>query len=289
MKAFEHGGHLMDSYDQGWEDRFNGNMSLIKALEKRLNQEWSDEAHDALSMLHKEVPGIYVSQFRTTLEYEKFLRERHFRCAEETGARLPDLRFDASREEIDEAFAGFRALTGRVRAYRRLPEPEELYTGLFSETNPENVPRTIETAAIEIQGRALEARLIIEKHDDGFHVCVVEDPLSVFTVLSSCNGYELAEYLEGELRPGKRTLLNRLFGRYQEPVFVYKFFSPLCATAPGARIYPFELVKDGFDRPCLRELDGIFPATPIMMDELLKLDPELARVTELAHRHRHKI
>ncbi|MBB1492928.1 hypothetical protein H5395_15670 [Paracoccus sp. MC1854] len=280
MSYFEDG-PLMNGYDPNWEKKFNQTQALIGQLENKQRQDWTDDAHSVVSKLHGEIPKIFLSQFRTVLDYEKFLREQHWFRAKKLGLRLPDIRAQATEDEVSAAYQAFRDVADRVESYQRLPKPEEWGNGLFALDKPDHVQRVIETVSIDIGGSLLEAHLIIEHHSDEVHVCVVEDPLSVSTVLSPVNGFGLAKYLAGRMDMKKAGKLGKLFARANgKAVFVYKFFSPLSSHAPGARVYPCRLVFDNAECAGLEEMAGIKEATPLMMEELLKLDRDVANWAE---------
>lgn len=280
MSYFEDG-PLMNGYDPNWEKKFNQTQALIGQLENKQRQDWADDVHSVVSKLHGEIPKIFLSQFRTVLDYEKFLREQHWFRAKKLGLRLPDIRAQATEDEVSAAYQAFRDVADRVESYQRLPKPEEWGNGLFALDKPDHVQRVIETVSIDIGGSLLEAHLIIEHHSDEVHVCVVEDPLSVSTVLSPVNGFGLAKYLAGRMDMKKPGKMGKLFARANgKAVFVYVFFSPFSSHAPGARVYPCRLVFDNAGCAGLEEVAGIKEATPLMMEELLKLDRDVANWAE---------
>lgn len=273
---------LMNGYDPHWEVKFNQKQALVRQLEQEQRQDWTRDTCSVLSRLNEEIPKIFVSQFRTVLDYEKFLREQHWPRAKQLGLRLPDIKAQATKEEASAAYQTFREVADRIEVYQRLSKPKEWGNGLFALDKPDYVQRAIETVSVDMRGSLLEAHLIIEHHPDAVHVCAVEDPLSAFTILSSVNGFELAEYLVERLdlrKPGK---LGKLFGcANRKAVFVYKFFSPLSLYAHGARVCPCRLVFDDAGSDRLEDMGELKEATPLMMEELLKLDRDVANWSKM--------
>jgi cephalosporin-C deacetylase-like acetyl esterase len=84
---------------------------------------------------------------------------------------------DATREDVMSAYRQFVRRLERLKAFNLMEEPAEWEKLIFREELPAGVRREIFDLEFEEKGRqTVTARLVVERHPEGVHCCVIDHP-----------------------------------------------------------------------------------------------------------------
>ena len=173
----------------------------------------------------------------------------------------------------------FRALCARVEAYRAAEPFEDWDTGVFRLEPGTGCGR--ETRDLEVSqdwgldiGRRVRLRLILERHGEDLHVCALEHPLSQ-APLTLAARHAVARSLAAEFLAERRGWLERLRRKTRSRLMSYMIVRPFQPYGGERRIREEEILRDGSGEVQVVETGVVRCATPLMVREILDMDPEL--------------
>jgi hypothetical protein len=176
-------GPELSSYDPAWEARWDKANALLRLFRERDPSGSSELA----AQLVEELCQACSAQFRFACDLEEHLARESAGPAQRVGLPLPQIAGSATPEEMTARHQAFRALCARVEAYRAAAPFEDWDTGVFRLEPRTGCAREIRDLEVSQDwgldrgqdlGRRARVRLILERHGEDFHVCVIEHPLS---------------------------------------------------------------------------------------------------------------
>ena len=275
-------GPVLPSYDPNWEARFDAIHARLEAHERRVASGRADaRSHERAQELAGRLCAAHDAQFQYAWQYDEHLRAQHTFGAWRASLRLPDVRRDASVEEMRETYRRFGDLCSTVVHLRAFEPAREWGGGLFAEEAPRGVEREIIHEAIELRyprDRPLHAKLIVERHGAAVHVCAIQDPRWSLPSVFAHDEFLAERLAERHLPPPRRrdALLRRPpRGR----LFLYATRVPSQYGPPRQDVVPYEVVwaRRGRRPQHMVELRPLRlrDATPLIRRETLTMQPEL--------------
>ncbi|MFQ8434086.1 hypothetical protein [Amaricoccus sp. W119] len=263
-------GSELPTYDPDWEtrwDRANTLLDLVGRHDPRSTSELTRR-------LGEELREAAFAGFQFAHDLEEHLAVASAGPAERAALPLPRMLGSATVAEMVARHAAFRALCGRVEAYRAAEPFEEWDNGVFRLEPMEDAAREIRDREVPADWRSdrrTKARLIIERHEDVVHVCVLEDPRAEAPVTLAALEF-LARALSDEFLQARRDRLRR---KPRPRLMLHGILSPF-GRSDAARLSEYEIVPDSFsDDLSLVETRVVRRATPLMVREMLGMDQEL--------------
>jgi hypothetical protein len=272
-------GPELPSYDPAWEARWDKANALLRLLRERDPQ----ESRELTEQLVEELCQACSAQFRFACDLEEHLARDSAGPAQRAGLPLPHIPGSATPDEMTARHQAFRALCARVETYRATEPFEDWDTGVFRleprmgcarEVRDLEVPQDWGLAWGLDRGRRVRVRLILERHDEDLHVCVLEHPLSQAPLTMAARD-AVARSLAAEFLPERRGWLVRLRRKTRSRVMVHVIVRPFQPHGGERRVREEEILRDGSGRIQVVETGVVRCVPPLMVREILDMDPDL--------------
>jgi hypothetical protein len=268
-------GPELSSYDPAWEARWDKANALLRLFRERDPSGSSELA----AQLVEELCQACSARFRFACDLEAHLAAESAGPAQRAGLPLPHIAGSASPEEMTARHKAFRALCARVEAYRAAAPFEDWDTGVFRlepRTGCAREIRELEVAqdwGLDI-GRRVRLRLILERHGEDLHVCVLEHSLSQAPLtLAARDG--VARSLAAEFLAKRRGWLERLRRKTRLRLMVHVIVRPFQSHGGERRVREEEILRDGSGSIQVVETGVVRGVLPLMVREILDMDPAL--------------
>lgn len=272
-------GPELPSYDPAWEARWDRANALLRLLRERDPQ----GSRQLTARLVEELCQACSARFRFACDLEEHLAQDSAGSAQRAGLPLPAIPGSATPEEMTARHQAFRALCARVEAYRAAEPFEDWDTGVFRLE-----PRTAcvrEIRDLEVPqdwglgwgldlGRRVRLRLILERQDEDLHVCVLEHPLSQ-APLTLAARHAVVRSLAAEFLAERRRWRARLRRKTRARLMVHVIVQPFQPSGGERRIREEEILRDGSGEVQVVETGVVRGVPPLMVREILDMDPEL--------------
>lgn len=264
---------VLETYDPNWEPRFDAIHARLKVLQER---DWFLRDHELCKLLTKELIDAHEAQFQFAWQLDKALRERHggLPRAVDPTLRIPSPPHTASPAEMEAHYAKWREGWEYRWFVALLPPAVEWETGVFAQTPPAGVTRTVQEATIEAPRMCLPVRmtLVVERHPGTTHVCAIQGPeggASVTNNLDLVAGWVAERYLP---RPGLLAGLLAGLGGPAPRLVLHHTYTPRRHGPRQQLVWRYEL-RWARRRLRIDELEAQ-EATPYLRNQSLELAPE---------------
>ena len=272
-------GPELPSYDPAWEARWDKANALLRLLRERDPSGSSELA----ARLVEELCQACSAQFRFACDLEAHLAAESAGPAQRAGLPLPPIAGSATPEEMTARHQAFRALCARVEAYRAAEPFKDWDTGVFRleprtgcarEIRDLEVPQDWGLGWSQDRGRRARVRLILERHGEDLHVCVLEHPLSQAPLTLAARD-AVVRSLAAEFLAERRRWLARLRRKTRSRLMVHVIVRPFQPSGGERRVREEEILRDGSGRIQVVETGVVRCVPPLMVREILDMDPEL--------------
>lgn len=268
-------GPELPTYDPAWETRWDQANTLL-GLVGRHDPNGSSELARRLG---DELRNALFARFRFACDLEEHLALESACRAERAALPLPPVLGSATVEEMVARHAAFRALCERVEAYRAAEPFAEWDNGVFRLEQADGARREIRDRKLPADwhsDRRTKARLIIERQDDVVHVCALADPRAA-APMTLATLEILAHALSDEFLQARRARRDMLRRKPRPRLILHGIVLPFGGFGAAVRVEEHEVVRDRYGEVSLATNRVVRRATPLMVREMLGMDPELRR------------